>query len=144
MYVCLSVTGLRLKYTGLRIVFVPFWHMLLMMPSRWRSRPRTKRTEDNPSMSPDVWKMVTVQQKDVRQDNGDKKRLAYQHPSDLLRLLTYERDRQRTARCHLDRTSSFYISNFPRARVRHMMCMHINMCTIKQWTQFVLFVFFLD
>ena len=33
MYVCLSVTGLRLKYTGLRRVYVPFWHVLLMMPS---------------------------------------------------------------------------------------------------------------
>ena len=34
MYVCLSVTGLRLKYTGLRIVYVPLWHMPLMMQSR--------------------------------------------------------------------------------------------------------------
>ena len=33
MYVCLSVTGLQLKYTGLGIVYVPVWHMLLTMPS---------------------------------------------------------------------------------------------------------------
>ena len=31
MYVCLSVTGLRLKYTGLCIVYIPFCHMPLMM-----------------------------------------------------------------------------------------------------------------
>ena len=41
---------------------------------------------------------LTAQQKDERrQDNGDKKRLVRQHPSDLLRLLTCERDRRRTA-----------------------------------------------
>ena len=35
---------------------------------------------------------LTTQQKDERrQDNGDKKRLARHHPSDLLRLLTRER-----------------------------------------------------
>ena len=34
---------LSLKYTGLRIVYVPFWHMLLMVPLRWR----TRRIEDN-------------------------------------------------------------------------------------------------
>ena len=31
MYVCLSVTGLRLKYTGLHIVYVPLRHVPLMM-----------------------------------------------------------------------------------------------------------------
>ena len=31
MYVCLSVTGLQLV---LRIVYVPFWHVLLMMQLR--------------------------------------------------------------------------------------------------------------
>ena len=36
MYVCLSVTGLRLKHAGLRIVYV-LRHVPLMMPSRWRS-----------------------------------------------------------------------------------------------------------
>ena len=36
---------LQLKYTGLCIVYVhvPFWHVLLMVPSRWR----TRRIEDN-------------------------------------------------------------------------------------------------
>ena len=47
MFVCLSVTGLRLKYmyTGLRIVYVPFMNMPLMMPPQWRSR--TGRIEDD-------------------------------------------------------------------------------------------------
>ena len=30
-YVCLSVTGLRLKYMGSRIVYVPLWHVTFMM-----------------------------------------------------------------------------------------------------------------
>ena len=33
--VCLSVTGLQLKYMGLRIVYIPFWHMPFMAPSRY-------------------------------------------------------------------------------------------------------------
>ena len=28
LYVCMSVTGLRLKYTGLRILYVPLWHTM--------------------------------------------------------------------------------------------------------------------
>ena len=38
MYVCLSVTGLR-------IVYIPIWHMPLIMPSQWRIR--TGRIEDD-------------------------------------------------------------------------------------------------
>ena len=34
---------------------------------------------------------LTAQQKDERQDNGDKKQLARHYPSDLLRSLTRER-----------------------------------------------------
>ena len=45
MFVCLSATGLQLKDTGLRIVYVPFMNMPLMMPSQWRSR--TGRIEDD-------------------------------------------------------------------------------------------------
>jgi len=46
MYVFLSVTGLRLKYTGLRIVYIPFGthsmaHNAIMI--RWR----TGRIEDD-------------------------------------------------------------------------------------------------
>ena len=56
MYVCLSVTGLRLKYTGLCIVYVPFstcrsgCHCTMA----WRSRSRTRKIEDNARTSPDV------------------------------------------------------------------------------------------
>ena len=45
MFVCLSATGLQLKDTGLRIVYVPFINMPLMMPLQWRSR--TGRMEDD-------------------------------------------------------------------------------------------------
>ena len=31
MYVCLFVISLRLKYMGLHIVYVPFWHVTFMM-----------------------------------------------------------------------------------------------------------------
>ena len=33
MFVCLSVMSLRLKCTGLHIVYEPFWHVPLMMQS---------------------------------------------------------------------------------------------------------------
>ena len=72
---------------------------------------------------------LTAQQKNERrQDNCDKERLACQHPSDLLCLLTPERDRWRTARRCLDSTSSVVIlsdQTFHMLRVSHMMRMHI-------------------
>ena len=40
----------------------------------------------------------------------------HQHPNDLLRSLTCEQDRRRTARRRLDNASSFAILNFPHAR----------------------------
>jgi len=91
-----------------------FWHVLLMM--QLCAMHDGGRRQVNARMSPEIWKMVNSQQKDERrQDNGDRRRLACQHPGDLLCSLTCEWDRQRTARCHLDCTSSFTISNFPRA-----------------------------
>ena len=61
-------------------------------------------------------RQLAAQQKDDRQqDNGNKKRLAHQHPKDLLHSVICERDRRRTARCHLDSASSFAILNLPRA-----------------------------
>ena len=69
---------------------------------------------------------LTAQPKDERrQDNGEKKRLACQHWSDLLRSLIHERDRRRTALRRLDSASSFAISNIV-LRVRHMMRMCIQ------------------
>ena len=52
---------------------------------------------------------LTTQQKDERQqDNGDGRRLASLHPSDLIRSLTRERDR-RTARRLLNHALCFAI-----------------------------------
>ena len=56
-----------------------------------------------------------VQMYERRHENGDKKRLARQHWSNLLRSLIRERDRRRTAWRRLDNASSFAISNFPHA-----------------------------
>ena len=96
MYVCMSVTDLRLKYTGLCIVYVPFGTCRLGChrdrAMAWISRSRTRKIEDDARTSPDVWKTVNCSTKDERrQDNGDKKRLARHDPSDLLRSLTRER-----------------------------------------------------
>ena len=72
---------------------------------------------------------LTAQQKDERrQDNGDRKKLAHQHVSELLRSLTCERDRQRTTWRRLHSTLSFAISSdqtFHMLGVRHMMRMRI-------------------
>ena len=70
------------------------------------------RTEDD-RISPEIWKTLKQRMKD---DNDDKKQLVCQHPSHLLRSLTRERGRWRTARCRLDSALSFTISNFPHAR----------------------------
>ena len=45
MYVCLSVTGLRLKYTGLFIVYVPFGtnRSGCNRAMAWRSRLRSRK-----------------------------------------------------------------------------------------------------
>ena len=65
LYVCLSVTGLRLKYTGLCIVYIPFGtcrsgcHPAMA----WRSRLRAQNIEDDTRTSPDIWKMVNCSTK---------------------------------------------------------------------------------
>ena len=73
-------------------------------------------------------RQLTAQQKNERwQDNSDRRRLARQHPSNLLHSLTREQDRRRTARGRLNRGSSFAISsdrNFHMLGMRHMMHMH--------------------
>jgi len=59
---------------------------------------------------------------------GDRRQLALQDPSEILRSLTHGRDRQRTAWRRLGRTSSFAISSdqtFHVLGVRHMMRMRI-------------------
>ena len=82
------------------------------------------RTEDDARTSPEIWKTAAQQKDERRQDNGDKKRLARQHPSNLLCLLTHERDRRRTARRLIDSALSFTILSdrtFYVPGVRHMM-----------------------
>ena len=65
MYVCMSVTGLQLKYMGLCIVYVPFGtcrsgcHRTMA----WRLRSRTGKIEDDARTSPDVWKTVNCSTK---------------------------------------------------------------------------------
>ena len=105
---------------GLHIVYVPLWHVLLMMPSRWKTMPERVQM---------YGRWLTAQQKDERQhDNGDKKQLARHHLSDLLCSLNCEQDRRRTAQLRLDSALSLAISfdqTFHMLRVRHMMCMCI-------------------
>ena len=73
---------------------------------------------------------LTAQQNDERQNNGDKKRLARHHPSDLLRLLTREWMRYNIYELGVVspalRASPFQF--FHVLRVRHLMCMHIPSC----------------
>ena len=59
-FACLSVTGLRLKYTGLCIVYVPFGACCsgCHRAMAWKLRLRTRKIEDNARMSQDVWKTV--------------------------------------------------------------------------------------
>ena len=62
MYVCIS---LRNRFTIEIYRFInslrTFWHVLLRMPSQLRLR--TWKIEDDPRMSPDVWKTVNCSTK---------------------------------------------------------------------------------
>ena len=49
LYVYLSVTGLQLKYMGLRIVYIPLLHVPLMMPLRWEIEVEDRRWCQNES-----------------------------------------------------------------------------------------------
>ena len=92
----------------------------------WRSRSKTRRTEDDARMSVDVWKQLTAQQKDERwQDNGDIKRLVRHHPSDLLSSLMREwiGGGQHGIISLTLWASPFW--TFHVLHVRHMMCMHM-------------------
>ena len=54
---------------------------------------------------------LTAQQKERRQDNGDKKMTCVSPPEQFISLADPQTDRQRTARCRLASASSFAISN---------------------------------
>ena len=96
MYVCLSVTGLQLKYTALCIEYVPLARAAQDAIARWRWHGDQGRGLEGQKTTPERVQMygrqLTAQQKNERrQDNGDKKRLAHHHPSDLLCSLSRER-----------------------------------------------------
>ena len=67
-----------------------------MMLSRWKLHRglglRGKKTM--PEQVQGYRRRLTAKQKDERQDNRDRRRLARQHPSDLLRSLTRGPDRR--------------------------------------------------
>ena len=62
MLVCLSVKGLRLKYTDL---YAYFTYLLARAAhdAAWRSRSRTRKIEDDARTSPDVRKTVNCSTK---------------------------------------------------------------------------------
>ena len=89
--------GLQLKYTGLGIVYILFWHVMLMMPSWWRSR--TWRLEDDARAGPEIEDKCSPKGWKARQ-------LVHQHLSGLLCSLAQGRDRSRKAWHRLDRPLS--------------------------------------
>ena len=58
--------GLTIEISGLRIVYVPYWHVPLMMQSRAMAilRLRSRRTEVYARTSPEIWTTVNYSQKD--------------------------------------------------------------------------------
>ena len=64
-----------MKYTGLHIVCVPFWHVPFMMQSRTMAilKLRTWRTEVDTRTSPEIWKTVKINRrmKDKIMTTGD-------------------------------------------------------------------------
>ena len=108
VFVCLSVTGLRLKYTSLRIVYVSCSTCLLFfMPAlMMEDSSEDRQWRQARGMNADI---QSAQQRDKRrQYECERRRLARQHQCDSLRSLTQrERDRRRTARrfaiiCHVN------------------------------------------
>ena len=125
MYVCMSVcNGLTIKAYG----FTHSLHTFLAHDAHdaiaMERTQRIRRQRQNKSRDR---KRSTAKQKDERQDNRDRRRIAHQHPSGLLCSLTRERDRQRIAWLRFDCTSSFAILSDRtfHMRVRHMMRMRI-------------------
>ena len=88
MYVCMSAcNGFTIETYVLRIVYVPLCYVAHLMPSRmeievedWEDRRQCQ------NKSRCIHEMLNKKKK----DNVDKKQLARQHPSDLLRSLTHE------------------------------------------------------
>ena len=99
--VCLSVTGLRLKYTGLSIVYVScstcplFFTLTLVMEDSSEDRRQRQAREGLQRYR----RQLSAQQRDERwQYKSERRRLALHHQRDSLRSMTrHERDRRRTA-----------------------------------------------
>ena len=88
--------GFTIEVYGFMHSLRTFWHMPLRKPSRNGMEIEVEDSEDrrqrqNKSRC-SYGRQLTAQQNDERrQDNGDRKRLACHHPSDLLCSLTRER-----------------------------------------------------
>ena len=87
MYVCTYVrNGFTIEIYGFMHSLHTIWHVPLRMSSRDGVEIEVEDSEDIRRRQNDRVQMygrpLTAQQKDERQDNDDKKRLARHHPSD--------------------------------------------------------------
>ena len=131
MYVCMSVRNrLTIEIYGFMHSLRTFGscHSWCQRAMAWRSRPRTWRTEDQamPERVQMCGRRLTAQQKDERQQgNGDKKRLARHHQSDLLSSLTSERGGGQHG-VVLPALQASPFRTFHMLRVRHLMrCVYL-------------------
>ena len=115
MFVCMFVcNGSTIEIYGFMHSLRTFWHVPLRMPLR-----------DSMEIKVDGRRLAAQQKDERRQDNGDKKRLARHHPSNLLRSLTREwiGGGQHGIVSLALRASPF--QTFHVLRMRHLMCMRI-------------------
>ena len=115
MFVCMSVRNVfTIEIYGFMHSLRTFWHVPLRMPLR-----------DSMEIEVDGRRLAAQQKDERRQDNGDKKRLARHHPSNLLRSLTREwiGGGQPGVVSPVLRVSPF--QTFHVLRVRHLMRMRI-------------------
>ena len=119
MFVCMSVrNGFMIEIYGFMHSLHTFWHVLLRMP-----------LHDGMEIKVDGRRLAAQQKDERRQDNGDKKRLACHHLSNLLRSLTHEwiGGGQHGIVSPAVQASPF--RTFHVLRVRHLICMRIpSMC----------------
>ena len=102
VFLCLSVTGLRLKYTGLRIVYIPcsmfplfFTLVLVIMEDSSEDRRRRQARE---RMQRYRGRLSAQQRDERRLYESERRRLACQHQHDSLCSMTRRQRDRRTAR----------------------------------------------